>query len=49
LSIVTSPEGESKKRVIIRTDETNLKEIVEVLQSNNISFETVTEEEGFCA
>ena len=49
LSIVTSPEGETKKRVINRTDETNLKEIVEVLQNNGISFETVTEEEGFCA
>lgn len=48
LSIITAPaEIEGQKRVVIRTDETDIQYIAEILEENGISFESISEEEGF--
>lgn len=46
-SIITSPNDEAQKRVIIRTEESDIREIASILEDNKIIFEAVTEEEGF--
>lgn len=48
LSIITaSGDSEGTKRVVIRTDETDIQYIAGILEENGISFETISEEEGF--
>jgi acetoin utilization protein AcuB len=50
LSIITaSGDSEGTKRVVIRTDETDIQYIAGILEENGISFETISEEEGFGA
>ncbi|NLT46407.1 MAG: ACT domain-containing protein [Thermotogaceae bacterium] len=48
LSIITSAsESEDSRRVVIRTDESDISMIAEILQEQGISFESISEEEGF--
>ncbi len=48
LSIITaSGDSEGTKWVVIRTDETDIQYIAGILEENGISFETISEEEGF--
>ncbi|TYB92386.1 MAG: ACT domain-containing protein [Kosmotoga sp.] len=47
LSIITTPDEEGKKTVIIRTEKMNSEYIAEILEENDIVFESVSEEEGF--
>ncbi|AKI97865.1 CBS domain-containing protein [Kosmotoga pacifica] len=47
LSIVTSPEEDGKKNVIIRTSETDIGEVANILDSNDIEYDSIIEEEGF--
>lgn len=46
-SIITSSTNEEQKKVIIRTEESDIREIASILEDNNILFEAITEEEGF--
>jgi len=48
LSIITSAsESEDSRRVVIRTDESDISMIAEILQEQGIPFESISEEEGF--
>ncbi len=48
LSIITSAaESEDERRVVIRTDESDIGMIAEILQEKGVSFESISEEEGF--
>jgi len=48
LSIITSAsESEDSRRVVIRTDESDISTIAEILQEQGIPFESISEEEGF--
>ncbi|MGC9321885.1 MAG: ACT domain-containing protein [Kosmotogaceae bacterium] len=48
LSIITSAsEREDSRRVVIRTDESDISMIAEILQEQGIPFESISEEEGF--
>jgi len=48
LSIVTSPGEDGKKNVIIRTSETDVGEIASIFNENDIEYDSIMEEEGFC-
>lgn len=47
LSIITTPDDEGMKTVIIRTEKMNSEYIAEILEENDIVFDSVSEEEGF--
>jgi acetoin utilization protein AcuB len=48
LSIITSAsESEDSRRVVIRTDESDISMIAEILQEQGIPFESISEEEGY--
>ncbi|HOZ98787.1 ACT domain-containing protein, partial [Mesotoga prima] len=48
LSIITSTaESKEFKRVVIRTDESDISLIADILGEKGISFESISEEEGF--
>ncbi len=47
LSLITTPDEEGKKTVIIRTEKMNSEYIAGILEENEINFDSVSEEEGF--
>jgi len=49
LSIVTTTQEDSRKRVVIRTSDTDIGKIAEALEGSTAMLESITEEEGFSA
>ncbi len=49
LSIVTTTYEDSRKRVVIRTSDTDIEKIAQALEDSEAILESITEEEGFSA
>lgn len=49
LSIVTTTQEDSRKRVIVRTSDTDIGKIADALEGSAAVLESITEEEGFSA